>query len=104
MLTDWAVPILVAAISGVVFTLIYSKIRLLEKVNNKIKSRTLRITLFILAAVLTGVVSSVVRNISDNELLAEIVQWTIFGAIMPFVIGGITSKNGENEAAQNKET
>ena len=104
---DWIIPILAVTVSGVVFALIYSKIRLLEKVNTKIKSRPLRITLFLFAAVLLGVVSAAVgivtRNISENEIWAEIVQWAIFGAILPFVLGGISSKNGENETAQTKE-
>ena len=101
MLTDWIIPILAVTASGVVFALIYSKIGLFEKVNIRIKSRPLRIMLFILAAVLFGIVSAIVRrvmlNISEIELLAEITQWAMFGAILPFVIGGISSKNAAQE-------
>ena len=37
----------------------------------------------------------VVFSVSDNELLSIIVEWAVFGAVLPFVIGGITSKKGE---------
>ena len=95
-MTHWAISILAATFSCLVFALIDSKVKYVEKLSIKIKSRTLRIALFILGAVLLGVLSAAVRmvtlDIFGNELLAEITQWIIFGAFLPFVLGGISSK------------
>ena len=102
-MTDWIIPIIAVVISGLIFTLIDHKLGLVEKISSRIKSKALGIVLFILGAVLVGVlmalVSRVTLNISENELLADILGWVIMGAFMPFAIGGISSKSDTKESA-----
>jgi hypothetical protein len=92
--------ILAGAISAVVFSLIDAKVGYVKKVYSKAKTHTLRVLLFIMASFLLGglgvIARRVIFSVSDNELLSIIVEWAVFGAVLPFVIGGITSKKGES--------
>jgi len=78
--------------------------RYTEKIAKKIESQVLRIVLMVLAAGTTGVFGGMINvglipNIfgPENELLSTIVQWSILGAISPFIMGIPFGKNKKQE-------
>ena len=82
-------------IPAVALTLVDNKVRYVDKLYSrlKIESRIFRILLFIVVAVIIGILGVLVQRgvmrISGNERLAEIARWVIFGACIPFLLGGM---------------
>ena len=93
------ISVLASVAGAVIFSLIGKKTRYSERIERtyiKIKNPALRTLLFVFVAslvgIFVGVMGQIVLNLSGNELLANILQWFTFGALIPFAIGGIPPK------------
>ncbi|MCL1996286.1 MAG: hypothetical protein FWG63_08775 [Defluviitaleaceae bacterium] len=87
-----------AAISGAVFSIISNRLGYAKKIVSKIKNRNHKIVFLVLVVAITGVVSAVTgivaSDIFENEMLAAILQWSVFGAFMPFMVEIVFSIKG----------
>ena len=94
------ISLLFMIIPAMTLTLVDNKVRYVEKLYSrlKIKNRVFRILLFIIVAVIIGILGVLVQRgvmrISDNERLAEAARWIIFGACIPFLLGGVSPGEG----------
>ena len=101
------VSIVTVAVSVLIFALVDNKVGYTEKIALKIKKPALRIVLFILAVFIMGVLSAVIErvvlDISGSELLSDIAQSFVFGALIYFLVSGVTSKKDSKKDETTKD-